>query len=48
MKLKINVLLTVAVLISGLSAQLQPPTQDFVTILWDAFQNKKNDIQITI
>jgi len=26
--------------------QHQPPIQDFVTILWDAFQNQKTDFQI--
>jgi hypothetical protein len=29
-----------------LAAKHQTPPQDFVTILWDAFENQKSDIQI--
>lgn len=29
-----------------LAAKYHTPTQDFVTILWDAFENQKSDIQI--
>ena len=46
MRLRSSILLTVAALIAGFTGQLQPPAQDFVAILWDAFQNQKNDIQI--
>ena len=29
-----------------LAAQHQSPSQDFVSILWDAFQNQKSDFQV--
>ena len=46
MRLRSNILLTVAALIAGFTAQIQSPAQDFVAILQEAFENQKSDIQI--
>ena len=46
MEMKSNILLVIAALIAGFSGQQQPPTQDFITILFDAFENQKSDIQV--
>jgi hypothetical protein len=46
MKLRINILLTVAVLISAIAEHNQGPAEDFVTILQNAFEKKISGIQI--
>lgn len=41
-----SISLVVAVLVSGIAAQNQEPTQDFVTILQNAYDTQQSDIQI--
>jgi hypothetical protein len=46
MKLRINIVLTIAVLISAVAGQNQGPAEDFVTILQNAYAKKISGIQI--
>ncbi len=41
-----NLLLTVAALLSGIAGQHQQPPQDYITILQEAFDNQKSNIQV--
>jgi len=44
--MKISIVLVVAAMLSGITAQNQEPIQDYVTVLQNAFDNQLSDYQI--